>query len=118
MKVSAGLFIVLISFLPQAAFSQQTDTLLHKLDSLGKKEDSLGNGKNNNIDQSNYNERTRLNGRTYPILLWSDFKQQVTLPFHAKKKDWKKLVAFVLVAGGVAIFDETINKFAVGLSQH
>ncbi len=118
MRLRFGLFVVFISLMPVLGFSQQTDTLLHKLDSLGKKEDSLGNGKNNNIDQSNYNERTRLNGRTYPILLWSNFKQQVTLPFHAKKQDWKKFGAFVLVTGAVALSDETINKFAVDLSKH
>ena len=93
---------------------QQKDTLIKKLDSLSIKSDSLKNGvNNNNINPAAYNENTQLDLRTYFILLGNDFKQQLTLPFHTKRKDIVRLAEFGLLVTGAAFIDKPINKYAV-----
>ncbi len=109
--------MALIFCMPVAVMAQQPDTLVKKLDSLNIRNDSLGRQKNN-INRANYNERTKITGRTYFILLADDFKQQFTAPFHASKKDWGIVGKFALVTAGVALADESINHFAVGLHNH
>ena len=93
---------------------QPADTIIKKLDSLNKKADSVGFQKNN-IQDSAYNETTKLNGRDYFILLGSTIKQEFTKPFHMRKKDWIDLGKFAAVSVSVGIFDERIQKNAVDL---
>ena len=63
-----------------SAFAQEPvikDTLIKKLDSLAKKTDSTGT-QINNIDKDAYNEVTKLNVKSYFILLGSNIKQEFT----------------------------------------
>lgn len=95
-------------------FAQQPDTLIKKLDSLSAKTDSAG-GQVNNINPKAYNERTKIDFKTYFILLGSDFKQQLTKPFHMTGSDWAKVGGFAVVAGGLAFADEPIQRYGLHL---
>jgi hypothetical protein len=68
----------------------QADTLIKKLDSLRVKKDSTGI-QNNNISEAAYNNNTRFTFSSYFILLGSDLKQEITAPFHFKKRDWLRV---------------------------
>lgn len=113
MKNQFTLFLITALFLPAWGLSQQGDTLIRKLDSLSIKSDSLKNGQNNNINQKAYNENTRLDFKTYFLLLGNDFKQQLTLPFHIKANDWTKVAKFGILSAGVSFVDEPISRQAV-----
>lgn len=105
-------FLVLVIFFPIIGLGQKKDTLTKKLDSLSIKSDSLKKGQTNNINAVLY-EGAKLDLKTYMILLKDDFKQQLTLPFHTKKKDWLRVGEFALLTGGVALINKPINRFAV-----
>lgn len=94
--------------------SQKSDTLIRKLDSLSAKTDSAGL-QDNNINPKAYNQSTKINARVYFILLASDFKQQITKPFHMTGKDWQKLGIFTLATGALSFVDEPIQQFALRL---
>jgi membrane-associated phospholipid phosphatase len=102
----------LLLFIPFsfAAYSQQPDTLIKKLDSLSLKKD---NGQVNNTAPEAYNEQTKITFRSYFILLGSTLKQEFTKPFHMKKKDWGKLGAFALATVAVSFADEPVQKQAL-----
>jgi membrane-associated phospholipid phosphatase len=104
-------FLFLALSLPCAAFSQKTDTLINKLDSLSKRTDSAG-GQINNIAPKAYNENTRITFNSYFILLGSDLKQSFTKPFHMSGKDWGNLGKFAVVAGALSFADKPIQKQA------
>ncbi len=104
-------FLLLALSLPCAAFSQQPDTLINKLDSLSKRTDSAG-GQINNIAPKAYNENTRITFNSYFILLGSDLKQSFTKPFHMSGKDWGNLGKFAVVVGALSFADEPIQKQA------
>ena len=76
----------------------QVDTLIKKLDSLRVKKDSTGI-QNNNIDDTAYNKNTVFTFSSYFILLGSDLKQEVTTPFHFKKRDWLRVGEIGLTLG-------------------
>jgi membrane-associated phospholipid phosphatase len=103
-------FIILIFFIPAYAFSQQ-DTLIKKLDSLQIVEQNQVAPPPNNISAGAYNDSTKFTFKNYFILLGSDFKQQVTYPFHATKKDWKKVAVFGAITAAVAFADKPVSKF-------
>jgi membrane-associated phospholipid phosphatase len=115
-KISLLLFISCMSF--TAAFSQvpkvPADTLIKKLDSLSQKTDSAGFQKNN-INPAAYNDITKLTGREYFILLGSNLKQGFTKPFHMTRRDWGILGKFAVVAVGVGLADESIQREALKL---
>lgn len=108
---------VLLLFVPLVGYGQQKDTLIKKLDSLSVQADSLKNGKNNNINPAAY-EGAKLDFGTYFTLLGDDFKQQVTLPFHTKGKDWLKVGGFALLTGAVATVNKPVHNFAVKLTTN
>jgi membrane-associated phospholipid phosphatase len=110
------LIIGITLFASNAAFSQQPDTLIKKLDSLSKKTDSAG-GQNNNIDRGAYNEATRITFSSYFVLLGSSYKQAFTKPFNMRGKDWGKAGKFALVFGALAFADEPVQRFAVRLRE-
>lgn len=93
---------------------QQTDTLVHKLDSLNKKTDTTGKPANV-IKPSAYNESTKITFSTYFVLLGSDLKQQVTAPFHQTGKEWLRIGVYAGTIGALTFADEPIQKFAVKL---
>ncbi len=108
-------FLLLICLsLPVAGFSQRTDTLINKLDSLSKKTDSAG-GQVNNIAPKAYNENTKITFNTYFILLGSDLKQSFTKPFHMSKKDWGNFGKFTLATVALSFADEPIQREALKL---
>jgi len=117
MYVRLRFIVALLIFSPFAGLAQK-DTLVKKLDSLSIRSDSLSNGKKNDINPTAYNDSTKISFRNYFILLGNDFKQQVTLPFNTKHKDWIKLAEFGALAAGFAFADEPVNKFAVDLRTH
>lgn len=98
-------------------FAQKPDTLIKKLDSLSKKTDSAGK-QSNNTNATAYNEHTQLNFNTYFILLGSDLKQAFTKPFHMTKRDWITTGKFALIAGGLALADEPVQRYALNLRNH
>ncbi|HUS02592.1 MAG TPA: phosphatase PAP2 family protein [Chitinophagaceae bacterium] len=115
MKQKIRLFILIAFLTPSIAFSQK-DTLVKKLDSLSITE-TKEEKKNNDITSSAYNDSTKFTFRNYFILLGSDFKQQFTFPFHAKKKDWTKFAVFAGGTVALAIADEPISEFFAGLAS-
>jgi membrane-associated PAP2 superfamily phosphatase len=105
------LYLVLLIVSPVLVWAQQTDTLLKKLDSLTKK--SVDEGKQKNVILPGaYNETTKITFKTYFVLLGSDFKQQITSPFHFDAKSWTNVGAVALITGGIALVDEPIQKAA------
>lgn len=98
--------------LPFAGHSQKPDTLIRKLDSLNKKEDSAG-GQINNIHPGAYNESTQITFPGYFILLGSDLKQAFTKPFHMTGGDWKKTGEFALALGALSFADRPVQRAAV-----
>ncbi len=108
------LLLILLLSIPVVGFSQQPDTLINKLDSLGRKTDSAG-GQINNISPKAYNEETRINFNSYFILLGSDLKQAFTKPFHMTKKDWRKLGGFTLATVALSFADEPVQQAALKL---
>jgi len=103
------LFITCITF---ASFGQKTDSLIKKLDSLDKKVDSAGKQKNI-IAPGAYNETTKITTPGYFTLLWSDYKQQFTAPFHIGSKGWGTVGKFAVLAGGLAFADKPVQKQAI-----
>ncbi|MBO9682237.1 MAG: phosphatase PAP2 family protein [Flavisolibacter sp.] len=98
-------------------FTQQPDTLIKKLDSLSKKTDSAG-GQVNNTNPAAYNEATKITFPSYFILLGSDLKQAFTKPFHMTREDWFTAGKFAVVAGGVSLFDKSIQRKALKLRNN
>lgn len=109
-NVRVILFILLFS--PLIGFSQQKDTLIHRLDSLSKKTDSTG-GQLNNTNPDAYNNETKLSVNSYFTLLGSDLKQAFTKPFHMEKKDWWRFGKFAVFTGALMFADEPIQRFTI-----
>jgi membrane-associated phospholipid phosphatase len=116
MKFIQRLLAILL-FVPFAAHTQEMDTLTTKLDSVSIETGSFSNGEHNNINSRTY-EAAKIDGRTYLILLASDFKQQFTRPFHTEGKDWLKAGGFALATGAVALTNRPINRFAKKLRDN
>jgi membrane-associated phospholipid phosphatase len=81
-----------------------------QLDSLSRVTDTSKEGKE--IAKTQYEATTRINIPVYFILLGSDFKQQLTAPFHTSSRSWKRVGAFALVTGALAFADVPIQKQA------
>lgn len=111
-SASYSLFFILGILITCSSIAQQPDTLIKKLDSLSAKVDSAG-GQINNINPKAYNEKTKITFPTYFILLGSDFKQQITAPFHLTGRDWGKVGMFAITAGALAFADKPVQKFAL-----
>lgn len=107
-------FIVILCSIP--VFSQKPDMLIKKLDSLSIT-DSAGS-QVNNTNKAACNENTKITAGVYFLLLGSDFKQQLTKPFHMTGKDWGKLGIFTLGTGALMFADEPIQQFALDLRNH
>ena len=107
------LFIVLLVLISTRG-QAQIDTLVKKLDSLRIQKDSAG-VQHNDINQKAYNKSTRFTFSSYFILLGSDLKQEITAPFHFRKKDWLTAGGVVLTTGALMFADEPIQRFALKL---
>lgn len=117
MRYGISLAIIFCLTFSIYSYGQQPDTLIKKLDSLSKKTDSAG-GQVNNINESAYNYRTKINVPVYFILLGSDLKQQVTAPFHLTKRDWVNVGKFAIVAGALAFADEPVQRNALRIRDN
>ncbi len=116
MRLEIRLLLLLFLSMPAKGFSQRTDTLINKLDSLSQKTDSAG-GQINNIAPRAYNEETKITFNSYFILLGSDLKQSFTKPFHMSKKDWGNLGKFTLATVALSFADEPIQRAALKLKN-
>lgn len=94
------------------SYAQQPDSLIKKLDSLKQQRDTVGQV---NIIAPEAYENTRLNLKSYFVLLASDVKQQVLVPFRASKKDWMKIGAYAVATGAVAFADKPLQEIALDL---
>jgi len=113
-------FVLVLSlslFATSLTYAQKTDTLIKKLDSLQTKKDSAG-GRKINVSQTAYNERTKITVPVYFVLLGTDFVQEITGPFHTKKKAWGKAVGFAAIEGGLFLLDKNVQKYATTLMEH
>ena len=110
------IIIAVLALLPLAAFSQKTDTLIKKLDSLNK-QDTVGR-QLNDINKTAYNKGTKINFKSYFILLGSDLKQEITAPFHIRRKDLIPLGAYLVMQGALFLTDEPVQRFALDLRDH
>lgn len=105
-----GLLAVLFYIGVLSGYSQKTDSLIRKLDSLEVRGDT-----SINTDPSAYTKATQLTPKVYLILLGSNFKQMATTPFHLKKKEWGKVGMFTLAASGLSFANKPINRYAIEL---
>lgn len=106
------ILFLLLSSISLNSFSQKTDTLIKKLDSLNIKADSAGKQINNTTEAA-YNAQTKITAKTYFILLGSTLKQEFTKPFHLKHQDWIRLGAITLTAAALRLADEPIQRQAL-----
>jgi hypothetical protein len=106
------LFFIFLSLISFKGFSQQTDTLIKKLDSLSQKTDSAGKQLNNTTEAA-YNDQTKITFKTYFILLGSDLKQTFTKPFHMTRKDWGKFGTIVVATGILSFADRPVQRGAL-----
>ena len=116
MKIKISLIAAVMIILPLISISQNTDTLSHKLDSLKIQSDTIKQV--NLIEPGFYNERTKMNGRVFGILLLDDFKQQFLSPLDIKDKGWLRGAALVAGTVGVSFLDKPIQKAAVNLTNN
>jgi membrane-associated phospholipid phosphatase len=116
MKIYFAAILVTIVFLPFSCFAQN-DSLVRKLDSLERRQDTVGE-KPINISSAAYTEHTQITIPVYFKLLGSNFKQQLTAPFHTSKKDWIKVGAFAALTGAVAFADMPLQKQALKLRNN
>jgi hypothetical protein len=113
MRCKSILFLLVAMIFFKVSYAQQpVDTLIHKLDSLSKKTDSVGH-QINNTGKDAYNSVTKLSGRDYFILLGSNVKQAFTKPLHMTGRDWKRLGIFSGVAIATGFGDESIQRAAL-----
>jgi membrane-associated phospholipid phosphatase len=105
----------MFALIPAISFSQNTDTLINKLDSLKQQSDT--SGQVNNVNPNFYNERTKLNARVFGILLLDDFKQQALSPLDIKRKGWLTGVGLVGATVGISFLDKPIQRWAAGLRR-
>jgi hypothetical protein len=87
MQFVRQLVLAIIMLVPFFCYAQNTDTLINKLDSLKQQTDTTG--QKNLIEPAFYDERTKVNGRVFGILLLDDFKQQALSPLDINKRSWQ-----------------------------
>jgi membrane-associated phospholipid phosphatase len=114
MKNTLLLSSILISL---STFSQRTDTLVRKLDSLSTKTDSAG-GQINNTSPTAYNKATDLSFPDFFVLQGSNLKQAFTKPFHMTRQNWKDLGKFAIITSALVFADEPVQKFALDIRNH
>ena len=112
-KFFSYLLPVIFYVLPTHLIAQ--DTLFNKLDSLQRKKDQVG--QINPINESAFNQTTKLTFNSYFVLLGSNLKQEFTKPFHMTKKDWRNFGIFTGGIIAVSFADEPIQKAALKLRQ-
>jgi membrane-associated phospholipid phosphatase len=92
------------------------DSLVYKSDNPSQKKDTSGE-QINPITPKADSSKLLLNPKTYLILLGSDLRQQVTKPFHLKKKDWATFGEFTAITFAWSFADEPIQQSALRLKS-
>ena len=98
-----------------SGFSQQTDSLINKLDSLKKQTDTTG--QKNFVEPALYNERTKVTPKVFGVLLLDDFKQQAISPLDINKRGWLTGAALVGTTIGIGFLDKPVQRWASGLRR-
>jgi membrane-associated phospholipid phosphatase len=106
------LFMLLMLSCCDTLHAQERDTLIRKLDSLGRVTDSA-DGQRNDIRREAYSPATRLTFKSYFILLGSNVKQAFTKPFHMKGRDWGIAGQFTLAAVALSFADKPLQRTAL-----
>jgi hypothetical protein len=96
---------------PVFGFSQSTDSLSNKLDSLKKQTDTVAQV--NLTEPDFYNERTTMNGKVFGVLLLNDFKQQALSPLEIKGRGWGTGAVLVATTVAASFLDKPIQKAAI-----
>jgi membrane-associated phospholipid phosphatase len=108
MKITIGLIIALMLFQSADSFCQSTDSLINKLDSTKKNRDTVKQV--NLIEPAFYDERTKMNGKVFGVLLLDDFKQQALSPLDIHGRGWQVGAALVATAVGISFLDRPIQR--------
>lgn len=116
MTFKAGIVVFIIALTPVIGFTQKTDSLINKLDSLKKQTDTTG--QTNVVEPAFYNEKTKVTPKVFGILLVDDFKQQALSPFHVNKKGWIAGAGFAALTVGVGFLDKPVQQWAVRLRNN
>jgi membrane-associated phospholipid phosphatase len=116
MRYKSKLAILMLAIIPLIGLGQQKDSLVNKLDSLKKLTDTTG--QKNLINKAFYDERTKMNGRVFGILLLDDFKQQALSPLDIKGKGWATGAALTATTVGISFLDKPIQRWAVTLRNN
>jgi membrane-associated phospholipid phosphatase len=111
MTFKAVIIVAIIGLSPVTGFTQKTDSLINKLDSLKKQTDTTG--QTNKVEPGFYNEKTKITPKVFGILLLDDFKQQALSPFHVNKRGWFLGAGFAALTAGVGFLDKPIQQSAV-----
>ena len=112
MRIWLFLLALSITFLPLISLSQNIDSLTNSLDSLKKQADTTNQV--NKTEPYFYNERTKMNGRVFGILLWNDLKQQAVSPLDIKGRGWWTGLTLVGTTVGLSFLDKPIQRWAAG----
>ncbi|HEX8357525.1 MAG TPA: phosphatase PAP2 family protein [Segetibacter sp.] len=110
MQFVRQLVLAIIMLVPFFCYAQNTDTLINKLDSLKQQTDTTG--QKNLIEPAFYDERTKVNGRVFGILLLDDFKQQALSPLDINKRSWLTGAALVGTTVAIGFLDKPVQKWA------
>jgi membrane-associated phospholipid phosphatase len=92
------------------------DSLVIKSGNLSQQEDTSGK-QINPINPKGDSSKLLMNPKTYLTLLGSDLKQELTKPFHLKKKDWATLGEFTAITLASSFADEPIQQSALSLKS-
>ena len=117
--INVRLILLHILFLlaTQLGYSQDTDTLLRKLDSLHREEQKPENKRPPDIDEEDYTSQTNITPKGYVVLLGTNIVQEITGPFHTSGKTWLKVAGFVALEGALLFADKPIQKASYDFMQ-
>ena len=116
MRLTAGFVFTLFWLFPYSSHSQQTNSLINKLDSLKQQTDTTG--QKNLVEPEFYNEKTKITPKVFGILLLADIKQQAASPFHVNKKGWLRGAGFAVALFGMNFLDDPIQQWAVKMRNN
>ncbi|MBA3829479.1 MAG: phosphatase PAP2 family protein [Taibaiella sp.] len=112
MSIKSVILLALTLTCSFRALSQETDTLVKKLDSMHRQEEKPQNKPVIDVNKDEYTSQTNITPKGYFVLLGTDIVQEVTSPLHASKKTWLTVGGFALVEGGMFFADRPIQQFA------
>lgn len=109
-------FMFMTLLVASRGLTQNTDSLVNKLDSIKQQTDTLG--QKNLVDPEFYNEKTKVTWKVFGILLLDDFKQQALAPLRPPRRTLVRNSILIGATIGVAFLDRPIQKWAVTFRDH